>query len=184
MTAQPPATERQGRPGLGRGLGWIGRALLLLALVTFVIMLCAPRVRGQEVSAAPPGANAELDAQVRKLSAELRCPVCQGLSLADSPSELSQEMKNVVRAQLESGKSPDEVKAYFVGRYGEWILLEPKPHGWNLLVYALPLLLVLAGLAGVFFLARRWTLAGAGGHVAESQSAPDVIGTPGAGSRE
>jgi cytochrome c-type biogenesis protein CcmH len=126
-------------------------------------MLCAPRApRAQEVRVATPEANAELDAQVRKLSAELRCPVCQGLSLADSPSELSQEMKSVVRAQLAAGKSPDEVKAYFVGRYGEWILLEPKPHGWNLLVYALPLLLVLAGLAGVFFVARRWTLAGAG----------------------
>lgn len=162
MTVQPPATGRPKRPGLSSGLGWIGRALLLVVLVTSVVMLCAPRVQGQDGGAIPPGANAELDAQVRKLSAELRCPVCQGLSLADSPSELSQEMKSVVRAQLAAGKSPDEVKAYFVGRYGEWILLEPKPHGWNLLVYALPLLLVLAGLAGVFFVARRWTLAGAG----------------------
>lgn len=162
MTIRPPATGRPERPGLSRGLGWIGRALLLVVLVTSVVMLCAPRVQGQDAGASPPVANAELEAQVRKLSAELRCPVCQGLSLADSPSELSQEMKSVVRAQLAAGKSPDEVKAYFVGRYGEWILLEPKPHGWNLLVYALPLLLVLAGLAGVFFLARRWTLAGAG----------------------
>ena len=167
MNTRPPATGRPERPGLSRGLGWIGRALLLVVLVTSVVMLCAPRTQGQDAGASPPGANppganAELDAQVRKLSAELRCPVCQGLSLADSPSELSQEMKNVVRAQLAEGKSPEEVKAYFVGRYGEWILLEPKPHGWNLLVYALPLLLVLAGLAGVFFLARRWTLAGAG----------------------
>ena len=161
MTMRPPVTERPERTGVSR-LGWIGRALLLVVLVTSVVMLCAPRTQGQGAAAAPPQANTELDAQVRKLSAELRCPVCQGLSLADSPSELSQEMKDVVRSQLESGKSPDEVKAYFVGRYGEWILLEPTAEGWNLLVYALPLLLVLAGLAGVFFLARRWTLAGAG----------------------
>lgn len=162
MNTRPPATGRPERPGLSGGLGWIGRGLLLLVLVTAVVMLCAPRVQGQGTSASPPGANAELDAQVRKLSAELRCPVCQGLSLADSPSELSQEMMSVVRAQLAAGKSPEEVKAYFVARYGEWILLEPKPHGWNLLVYALPLVLVLAGLAGVFYVARRWTLAGAG----------------------
>ena len=161
MTMRTPATGRPERTGLSSGLGWIGRALLLIVLVTSVVMLCAPRAQGQDAAVSPPGTNPELEAQVRKLSAELRCPVCQGLSLADSPSELSQEMKSVVRAQLAAGKSPDEVKAYFVGRYGEWILLEPKARGWNLLVYALPLLLVLAGLAGVFFLARRWTLAGA-----------------------
>ncbi|MGK2934407.1 MAG: cytochrome c-type biogenesis protein, partial [Gemmatimonadaceae bacterium] len=90
----------------------------------------------------------------------------------------------VVRAQLAAGKSPEEVKAYFVGRYGEWILLEPKPHGWNLLVYALPLLVVLAGLVGVFFVARRWTLAGTGSPSDESQSVREVVGTPGAGGVE
>jgi cytochrome c-type biogenesis protein CcmH len=173
--ATPPVTRRQPGPRLRQGLDWTGRVLLLAAVIAVVIMLCAPRARAQD-GAAVPTSNAELEAQVRKLSAELRCPVCQGLSLADSPSELSREMKDVVRAQLAAGKSPDEVKEYFVGRYGEWILLEPKPHGWNLLVYALPLAVVLAGLGAVFYVARRWTTAGsaaaagAGGHdVAEPE---------------
>jgi cytochrome c-type biogenesis protein CcmH len=110
----------------------------------------APRVKG-------PSRDPALEAKVREVSAELRCPVCQGLSLQDSPSELSQEMRDVVREQLQSGKSPDEVKAYFVEKYGEWILLEPKARGFNLVVYLLPAVAVLAG-GGVIALAlRKWT---------------------------
>jgi cytochrome c-type biogenesis protein CcmH len=158
---EPPVTGREAE-ARGRALAWGGRLLLLAALALLVFMLCAPRAAvGQDVVAGPSPQEAELEANVRRLSAELRCPVCQGLSLADSPSELSQEMRDVVRAQLVAGKSPDEVKDYFVARYGEWILLQPKAQGWNLMVYALPAVLVLAGLGGVLYVARRWTLAGA-----------------------
>jgi len=98
----------------------------------------------------------EIDRQVKALSAELRCPVCQGLSLADSPSELSQEMRAVVRSLLTEGKSPEEVKAYFVSKYGEWILLEPKPTGFNMAVYVLPILALAGGAGLVVVLIRRW----------------------------
>lgn len=113
------------------------------------------------LSAAPTGAQApsgaELDALTSSVAAELRCPVCQGLSLADSPTELSMEMKAVIREQLAEGRSPEEVKAYFVSRYGEWILLEPPASGFNLLVYVLPLVALLLGLVVVVLLVRRWT---------------------------
>jgi cytochrome c-type biogenesis protein CcmH len=102
-------------------------------------------------------ADSLVETRTRSLSAQLRCPVCQGLSLQDSPSELSQQMRDVVRSQLAMGKSDDEVKAYFVARYGEWILMEPEARGFNLLVYVLPFVGLLAG-AGVLVLAvRRWT---------------------------
>jgi cytochrome c-type biogenesis protein CcmH len=83
--------------------------------------------------------------------------VCQGLSLADSPSELSMQMKQVVRDQLAAGKSPEEVKAYFVSKYGEWILLEPKPRGMNLAVYLLPLFLLVGGGGLIVVMVRKWT---------------------------
>jgi cytochrome c-type biogenesis protein CcmH len=101
--------------------------------------------------------DSALDARTKELSAELRCPVCQGLSLADSPSELSMQMKQVVRDQLKAGKSPEEVKAYFVSKYGEWILLEPKPRGMNLAVYLLPLFLLLGGGGLIVVMVRKWT---------------------------
>lgn len=100
----------------------------------------------------------EIDRQVMALSAQLRCPVCQGLSLADSPSELSQEMRGVVRSLLEEGKSPEEVKAYFVSKYGEWILLEPEPTGFNMAVYLLPILALLGGAVLVVVLVKRWSV--------------------------
>jgi cytochrome c-type biogenesis protein CcmH len=97
-----------------------------------------------------------IDRQVREIASVLRCPVCQGLSLQDSPSELAQEMRDVIRTQLEEGKTPDDVKAYFVASYGEWILLEPKAQGFNLAVYLLPVGAVLFGGVLLFIVARRW----------------------------
>jgi cytochrome c-type biogenesis protein CcmH len=103
--------------------------------------------------------DSALEARVRAVSSQLRCPVCQGLSLQDSPSELSAEMKDVVREQLAAGRSNDEVLQYFVGKYGEWILLQPKPSGFNLAVYALPVLMLAVGALVVTIAVRRWTRA-------------------------
>lgn len=101
--------------------------------------------------------DSALDAKTNAVAAQLRCPVCQGVSIQDSPSELAQEMRGLVRDQLRSGKSPDDVKAYFVSRYGQWILLEPPAAGFNFLVYALPVIAVLGGLAVIVLALRRWT---------------------------
>ena len=102
-------------------------------------------------------ADAELEERTSKVAATLRCPVCQGESIQDSPAELAQQMRSVVRDQLRAGKKPEEIQAYFVARYGEWILLEPKMTGLNVALYAFPVLLVLGGLAFVARLVRRWS---------------------------
>lgn len=109
----------------------------------------------------------ELDRQTRAVAAQLRCVVCQGVSIQDSPSTLAQEMRDVVRERLAAGESPDEVKAYFVANYGEWVLLEPEPAGFNLLVYVLPVLMLIGGAVFVFFTARRMTR-GSGTGITES----------------
>jgi cytochrome c-type biogenesis protein CcmH len=125
-------------------------AALLLAL--------ALQASGQTPPAPAPYDTA-LERRTAEVSSVLRCPVCQGLSIQDSPSELSLQMKDVVRQQLREGKSPDEVKAYFVSKYGEWILLQPKASGMNLLVYIAPLLLLLAGGVVIWVAVRRWSSA-------------------------
>ena len=109
------------------------------------------------MAAAAAAKDSALDAQTRSLASQLRCPVCQGLSIQDSPSELSQQMRALVRQQLAAGKSPDQVKDYFVGRYGEWILMEPPAHGFNWLVYALPALMLVLGGAVLYAVMKRWT---------------------------
>lgn len=125
----------------------------------------APALAGDAAQDAPGAqqagdeyvAETELERQTRAVSAQLRCVVCQGLSIQDSPSTLAQEMRAVVREQLAAGSTPDEVKQYFVANYGEWVLLEPEPSGFNLLVYVLPFVMLLGGAAFVYVTARGMT---------------------------
>lgn len=138
-------------------------ALLAAALVSLALS-GARTGSGQVTSAAPrpaspsvTAADSALDAQTRAVASTLRCPVCQGESIEDSPSDLARQMRAVVRDRLRSGETPDQVRAYFVSRYGEWILLEPTMTGLNILLYVIPILLVVGGLTLVAFLVRRWT---------------------------
>ncbi|MEW5917751.1 MAG: cytochrome c-type biogenesis protein [Gemmatimonadota bacterium] len=101
--------------------------------------------------------SADLEKRTSAVAAQLRCPVCQGLSIQDSPSELAQQMRGVVRDQLGAGKTPDEVKRYFTDKYGEWILLEPKAEGFNILVYLLPVAAVIGGIAVIAMAVKRWS---------------------------
>ena len=101
--------------------------------------------------------NFDLEDRVREIASELRCVVCQNLSVADSPSDLAKEMRNLVRELVQQGKSPEEIQAYFVSRYGEYVLLSPPKRGFNLLVWGLPFLAIAAGGGVVYLVARRWT---------------------------
>jgi cytochrome c-type biogenesis protein CcmH len=105
--------------------------------------------------ASPQAAESELEEATRLLASQLRCPLCQGVSIQDSPSELAQEMKGVIRSQLAAGRTPQQVRGYFVERYGEWVLLEPEPRGFNLLVYLLPLMGLAVGVGVVTRSVRR-----------------------------
>ena len=131
--------------------------------MAFIVAFClAGPARAQDVGADPRPAlsaaeDSALEARTTEVASMLRCPVCQGESIQDSPSELAQNMRAVVRDQLREGKTPDEIKAYFVSKYGEWILLEPEMRGLNVLLYVFPVLLVVGGLALVTVLVRRWT---------------------------
>lgn len=110
-----------------------------------VLLLCPPLA-----ALAQPGAS--LDERVNALSAELRCVVCQNQSLADSQAELAQDMKREVRAQLATGQSEAQVVDFMVQRYGDFVRYRPalQPSTW--LLWAGPLLGLLAGAA---VLARR-----------------------------
>jgi len=88
------------------------------------------------------------------LARELRCPDCQGLSVADSPTQSAAEIRRQIGELLASGASPDEVRAHFVARYGDWILLAPaSPVPWAVPFVALAL--AAAALATWLVRARR-----------------------------
>src|SRR5262249_22273004 len=109
------------------------------------------------VGGARAQSDTTLDARTRHIAEQLRCPVCQGESIQESPADLAQQMRNIVREQLRAGKSEDDIKAYFVSKYGQYILLKPRAGGFTLLLYAAPVVLVIGGLAGVTLAVRRWT---------------------------
>ena len=98
----------------------------------------------------------QLEEQVRALAQELRCVVCQNLSVADSPSEMAQQMRAIIKEQLEAGKTPDEIKSYFVSKYGQWVLLAPVKRGFSLLIWVLPFVVLVAGILLAILLMRRW----------------------------
>jgi cytochrome c-type biogenesis protein CcmH len=66
-------------------------------------------------------------------------------------------MRSLVRDQLRAGQTPDEVREYFVDKYGEWILLAPRAEGFNLVVYIIPFVALLVGALIVWRTVRRWT---------------------------
>ena len=136
----------------------------MIRLFVMACMLSAGSLAGAQGIApiAPPraamtAADSVLEARTTAVAATLRCPVCQGESIQDSPATLAQQMRAVVKERLRAGESEDQVKAYFVERYGEWILLEPKMSGLNILLYALPVILITGGLVFVIYLVKRWT---------------------------
>ena len=108
----------------------------------------------REVVGAPRGpalTGAALDARTEEVGALLRCPVCQGLSIADSPATMASKMKARVRELLAAGYDEEQILSYFERSYGEFVRLEPARRGINWLVWLAPPL----ALAGGLVLIRR-----------------------------
>ncbi len=139
-----------------RGSWWPVGSRLCLALALAGIVLAAPSPSRAAAGTAAP----DLEDRVREVASELRCVVCQNLSVADSPSDLAKEMRNLVRELLEQGKTREEIQAYFVSRYGEFVLLAPPKRGFNLLVWGLPFVALAVGACAIYFVAKRWTVQG------------------------
>jgi cytochrome c-type biogenesis protein CcmH len=93
--------------------------------------------------------------RANEISALLRCPVCQGLSVADSPSEMAVNMKGQVRELLARGYTEEQILQYFERSYGQFVLLKPKFEGVNALVWVIPIVALLIGVAIVFAVIKK-----------------------------
>ena len=109
----------------------VGGALALLALAIVVALQPRPT----------PSAAERADAIAR----ELRCPDCQGLSVADSPTRSAQEIRRQIDELVAGGATSQEVRDHFVARYGQWIRLAPS----SPIVWIIPFAVVLAGAAAL-----------------------------------
>lgn len=124
-------------------------ALALLCLLALLALAWVPSARADA-----------LDDQVRAIGKELRCPVCAGETVADSNAAVAVQMRGVIRQKLEAGETPDQIKAYFVARYGAEILLTPQASGFTLGVWIMPIVALLVGLGIVFAVLRSWSRRG------------------------
>lgn len=102
----------------------------------------------------PPLSGAQLDARTQEVSELLRCPVCQGLSVADSPSTMARNMKQEVRDKLAQGYDQEQILADFERSYGEFVRLRPPLRGANWVVWLGPAAFLLAGGAVIAFAMR------------------------------
>lgn len=105
--------------------------------------------------AGKPLVGAELETRTHEVGLLLRCPVCQGSSVADSPSSTAINMKNEVRDLLAQGYDQRQILDWFEASYGQFVLMEPKAEGLNMLVWLGPGVVLLAGLALVALHLRR-----------------------------
>ena len=113
-----------------------GRIVIVIALVALAAALLFA-ARPHEVTA---------DERIDQITTELRCPVCQGLSVKDSTSETARQMRDLVAQRVREGKSNADIEAEFRAAYGDWIFLSPPVASWSGLVWLVPIAALGAGL--------------------------------------
>jgi len=119
---------------------------LLLALAAFL---------AHAGEAAPAAADPALEARMARITAELRCLVCQNQTIADSQSGLATDLRQQVREMLQRGESEQQVIEYMTARYGDFVLYRPPLKGSTALLWFGPALLLVAGVVTLFVVLRR-----------------------------
>jgi cytochrome c-type biogenesis protein CcmH len=106
-----------------------------------------------------------LQARYEHITRELRCLVCQNETIADSNATLAQDLRREVRGMIADGKTDDEIREFMIARYGDFVLYRPRMTPMNFLLWAAPVLLLLAGAFAVVRVVRR--------RAAEAELEPD-----------
>jgi cytochrome c-type biogenesis protein CcmH len=113
----------------------------------------------------------QIDLQMRDIAKTLRCTICQNESIWESQAELAHQMREIIKERLIKGESPDQIRAYFLSRYGDYILLAPQKSGLNWLLWAGPFVLLAGGGVFLYRTLSRWVAQAA----EEKQEAPPPI---------
>jgi cytochrome c-type biogenesis protein CcmH len=122
----------------------------------FVAAACiafASAAFGQADEIANP--NPAVEARLKDLGEELRCLVCQNQTIADSNAPLALDLRNQIRSQIAAGKSDDEIRAYMVNRYGDFVLYKPPVKSTTLVLWVGPFVLIVVGAAIFAVVVRR-----------------------------
>lgn len=125
-------------------------------------LFCALLMAGPVAAVLPEEQLADpvLEARARAISQELRCVVCQNQSIDDSDAPLAADLRAIVRERLTAGDTDEEVMAYIVARYGNFVLLKPPLDLQTILLWSAPLLVLIPGGIGLALYLRRRSRAG------------------------
>tara|TARA_Y100000748_G_scaffold296054_1_gene288415 strand:- start:2048 stop:2461 length:414 start_codon:yes stop_codon:yes gene_type:complete len=77
------------------------------------------------------------------LFSQIMCPICDGQTIAESQASIAEDMKKMIRDQIKDGKEDKEILKYFEERYGQEILSNPIPKGFNLTIWIAPILIII-----------------------------------------
>ena len=129
-------------------------------------LFCALLIAGPVAAVLPEEQLADpvLEARAREISQELRCVVCQNQSIDDSDAPLAADLRAIVRERLTAGDTDEEVMAYIVARYGNFVLLKPPLELQTIFLWSAPLLVLIPGGLGLALYLRRRSRAGAPDH--------------------
>lgn len=108
------------------------------------------------VWAAWPGGSQTASERAHELATEIRCPDCEGLSVADSSTSSAAAIRRDVRTRVHQGQSDAVIRQAYVDRYGESILLDPQGGGLGFLVWGVPIVALVLGAGGLALAMRRW----------------------------
>ena len=97
-----------------------------------------------------------LDQHVQSIASQLKCPICQGESVAESQSSLAQEMRGVIREKIQEGQSDQQIIQFFSDRYGTQIVWSPPLSGFGVLAWLVPIMLLLIGIGIVAMTLQNW----------------------------
>jgi len=140
-------------------------------VILLVLLLSLKVPDAEQFVGSPKGTpltGQQLYTRTHEVASLLRCPVCQGMAVADSPSEMAINMKEQVRELLARGYTEEQILQYFELSYGQFVLLKPKFEGVNALVWLLPLIALVIGGTIVAFKIRSLA----------AQPQPGPVGAP------
>jgi cytochrome c-type biogenesis protein CcmH len=103
------------------------------------------------------------ETRLQRLAGELRCPVCQNQSLADSNADLARDLRNEIARQLAAGRTDAEVRDFMVSRYGDFVLYDPPLQAQTWVLWIAPFAMLAAAAGGVAWRSRGARAAGRGG---------------------
>lgn len=129
----------------------INNHLVRIILALFVLQITFASAQ----EAQPLRENNAVEAQVQRLSEELRCLVCQNQTLADSHAGLADDLKQEIREMANKGMSDQAIIDYLVARYGDFVRYRPPLNATTYLLWLGPFALLIGGVAGLFLMLRR-----------------------------